>query len=151
VIEDGGWQYLELPDVLVVVEDWRLGPVQDERKLDSACARPRAAYGGHERYTDVASKAASLGWGLTRAHGLVDGNKRLGAIATVTFFLVNGYDLAITQGELASLFLQIARGQMDQEELCLFLRSRAVNAPRRSTRIDLADPPPWADQDQSQV
>jgi death on curing protein len=140
VIEDDGWLYLELPDVLKIVQQARLGPVQDERKLDSACARPRASFGGNDQYTDAASKAAALGWGLTSCHGLVDGNKRLGAIATLTFLLVNGYDVAVTQGELTSLFLQIARGLMDQEELCLFLRSRAVLAPRDGPHRPVSQP-----------
>lgn len=130
MIRDGDWVYPELSDILVVVERFHLGPVQDARKLDSACARPRAGFGGHEQYTDVASKAAALGWGLTRAHGLVDGNKRLGAIVMLAFLHLNGYDVAVTQGELTSLYLQIGRGLMDQEELCLFVRSRSVLAPR---------------------
>lgn len=130
MIEDHGWLYLELSDLLSIVELYGLGPVQNRTQLDAACGRPRAGYGEYEQYTDAPSKAAALGWGITMGHALVDGNKRLGAIATLTFLLVNGYDVAMTQGELVALFLQIARGLMEQEELCLFLRSRSVYAPR---------------------
>jgi death-on-curing protein len=130
VIEDGGWLYLELSDVRRIMAEWSLSDFQDARKVDSACARPRQTFGDHTPYTDAASKAAALGWGLVRAHGLVDGNKRLGAIATLYFLNANGYDVAMTQGELLALYLQVARGLMDQEELCLFLRSRMVRAPR---------------------
>lgn len=131
MIQDEEWMYLDVSDLLHIARTTPgVSPVQDARKLDSACARPRASFGGHDQYTDVASKAAALGWGVARNHGFVDGNKRVGAIATISFFLVNGYDVAVTQGELVSLFLQIARGLMDQEELCLFLRSRSVLATR---------------------
>lgn len=129
MIEDGLWLYLDLEDIRWIVKQWGLGPIQDARKLDSACARPWNCYGDHEQYTDATSKAAALGWGLVKAHGLVDGNKRLGAIATLSFLHINGFDVAVTEGELLTLFLQISRDHMDQEELCLFLRSRAVLAP----------------------
>ena len=131
MIRDGDWIYLELADLLRFCDRFELGPVLNPGLLESACGRPRAGFGDHEQYTDASAKAAALGWSLTRNHALVDGNKRLGAIATVAFLNVNGYDCAVTPGELVSLFLQIARGLMEQEELCLFLRGRTVLAPRQ--------------------
>jgi len=131
LIEDGGWLYPELSDIRRIMAEWGLSEFQDARKADSACARPRQIFGGHTPYTDAASKAAVLGWDLASAHALIDGNKRLGAIATLYFLHANGYDAALTQGELVALYVQIARGLMDQEELCVFLRSRIVQAPRQ--------------------
>ncbi len=119
-----------LSDVRQIAIEWGLSEFQDVRKADSACARPRQRSGGHAPYTDAASKAAALGWGLTRAHSPIDGNERLDAIAMVLFLHADGYDLAVTQGELVALYLQVGRGLMEQEELCLFLRSRIVQAPR---------------------
>jgi death-on-curing protein len=130
VIRDGDWIYLEVADLLSLCERFTLGPVRDRNLLESACGRPRAGFGGVEQYTDAPAKAAALGWSLTRNHALVDGNKRLGAVATVAFLHINGYDVAVTPGELVALFLQIARGLMEQEELCLFLRGRTMLAPR---------------------
>lgn len=132
--EDDGWLYLDVADLERICEWGGLGPIQDARKLDSACARPRQQFGGHTPYTDAPSKAAALGWGLVSCHGLVDGNKRLGAIATVLFLHVNGYDVAMTVGEMVALNLQVARGDMDQVELCMFLRARIVRAPHGGTR-----------------
>jgi death-on-curing protein len=129
VIEDGGWWYLELSDVRRIAVEWGLSEFQDARKVESACARPRQTFGGYSPYTDAASKAAAFGWGLATAHGLIDGNKRLGAIGTLLFLHANGYDAAVTEGELVALYAQIARGLMEQEELCMFLRSRTVLAP----------------------
>lgn len=128
MIEEDGWLYPELADLLQTAGHWDLLPAQDARKIDSACARPRAAFGDYQKYTDVASKAAALGWSVARSHGLIDGNKRLGALAMLHFCHANGYTVAMTPGELVALFLQIARGHMDEEELCLFLRSRIVLA-----------------------
>lgn len=129
MIEDDGWLYLELADVRQIIERWGIGPIHDHTKIESACARPRQAFGDHTPYPDAASKASALGWGLVRAHGLVDGNKRLGAIATLYFLHSNGFDAAVTEGELLAIFLQVARGDMEQEEVCLFLRPRIALAP----------------------
>lgn len=126
MIRDGDWLYLDVDDLLRIADRFGLGPVRDRNLLESACGRPRTGFGGHEQYADAPAKAAALGWGLTSNHALVDGNKRLGAIATLAFLHVNGYDAAVTPGELVSLFLQIASGRMQQEELCLFLRGRTV-------------------------
>ncbi len=61
--------------------------IRDAGLLASAIDRPRnlAAYGD----PDLASLAASLGYGLARNHPFVDGNKRTAFVAVETFLLLN--------------------------------------------------------------
>ncbi|MGH7235330.1 MAG: type II toxin-antitoxin system death-on-curing family toxin, partial [Nitrospiraceae bacterium] len=55
--------------------------VRDLGALESALARPQAAFGDTQFYPDVMTKAAALMDGLTRNHPFIDGNKRA-SIAT---------------------------------------------------------------------
>ena len=50
--------------------------VRDLGGLESALARPQAAFGDTEFYPDIFTKAAVLMDGLTRNHAFIDGNKR---------------------------------------------------------------------------
>jgi death-on-curing protein len=139
VIEDSGWLYLELSDALKIRERWGLAPVHDAGKLESALARPRQGFGDRTLFPDAPSKAAALGWGVTRSHGLVDGNKRLGAIATLYFLHANGYDAAVTESELVAIFYEAASGDLGQEEIELFLRPRITPAPVAQPKDELLE------------
>src|SRR4051794_28831496 len=68
--------------------------VRDRGALESAMARPRnpAAYGN----PDAASLAAAYAFGIARNHPFVDGNKRIAAVVSETFLLLNGFVLNAT-------------------------------------------------------
>jgi death-on-curing protein len=87
-------------------------PIRDLGLLGSAAARPRASAFGEDAYPDIWSKAAALLHSILKNHALVDGNKRLGWLATAVFLEINGigvihasndavYDLvvAVTTGD----------------------------------------------------
>lgn len=81
--------YLSLEDLLVLVDDLLVGPLRDLGLLDSAAHRPQTSLWGREAYPALDEKAAALLESLVRNHPLVDGNKRLGWLATVVFLDVN--------------------------------------------------------------
>ena len=60
--------------------------VRDLGGLESALARPHAAFGTTEFYPDVFTKAAVLMDGLTRNHAFTDGNKRISISSAALFF-----------------------------------------------------------------
>ena len=62
-------------------------------------------------------KAARLGYGLVQNHPFLGGNKRIGAHAMFVFLALNGILLFYTQDELASVFLKMATGEIDYEDL----------------------------------
>jgi death-on-curing protein len=85
-------EYLDLDDVLWLAERL-LGPdliVRDVGLLGSAVARPQTSVGGVDAYPDIWTKAAALLHSIVSNHPLVDGNKRLGWLATAVFLELNG-------------------------------------------------------------
>jgi len=85
-------EYLDLDDVLSLARSL-LGdppPIRDVGLLGSAVARPQTSVFGEDAYPDVHSKAAALLQSIVNNHPLVDGNKRLGWLATAVFLELNG-------------------------------------------------------------
>jgi death on curing protein len=117
-----GTEYLNLEDLLDLVNALDTGPVLDLGLLDSACHRPSASLFGQEAYPTLAGKAAALMHSLACNHALVDGNKRLALLATVVFLRINGYVLDLTDDEAFDLTMSVAAGQLDAEEICKRLR-----------------------------
>ena len=60
-------------------------PIRDVGLLGSAAARPQATAYGQDAYADLITKAAALLQSIVNNHALVDGNKRLGWLATAVF------------------------------------------------------------------
>jgi death-on-curing protein len=90
--DDRGVEYLELED-LIGLAALLLGdppPIRDVGLLGSACARPQTTAFGEDAYPDLWTKAAALLQSLLKNHALVDGNKRLGWLATAVFLEING-------------------------------------------------------------
>jgi death-on-curing protein len=89
-------EYLDLED-LIQLATGPLGdppPIRDVGLLGSAAARPQTTVFGEDAYPDLWTKAAALLQSVLKNHALVDGNKRLGWLATATFLEING--IAVT-------------------------------------------------------
>ena len=87
-------EYLELDD-LVELARTLLGdppPIRDIGLLGAAAARPHTTAFGHDAYPDVITKAAALLQSIVNNHAMVDGNKRLGWLATAVFLELNGVE-----------------------------------------------------------
>ena len=92
--------------------------LRDEGGLESAlnAAKNRINY----EDADVIICAATYAFHLCKAHAFIDGNKRISANVSETFLDLNGYELAISNDELADLFLKIAASEMTREEVEAF-------------------------------
>jgi death-on-curing protein len=89
---NGPVEYLDLDDLLDLARAL-LGdpaPVRDMGLLGSAAARPQTTAFGEDAYPDLLTKAAALLQSIVNNHALVDGNKRLGWLATAVFLELNG-------------------------------------------------------------
>jgi death-on-curing protein len=85
-------EYLDLEDLLDLATRL-LGdppPIRDAGLLGSAVARPQTTVFGEDAYPDLWTKAAALLVSIVKNHALVDGNKRLGWLATAVFLDLNG-------------------------------------------------------------
>ena len=105
--------FLTVEDLMALVEDLGVGPVRDVGLLESAAARPRTSLWGGDAYPTLGSKAAALLDSLVNNHALVDGNKRLGWLATVVFLDLNGWWVEAPDDDAYNLVIAVASGRAD--------------------------------------
>jgi death-on-curing protein len=121
-------EYLDLDD-LIALATVLLGdpaPVRDIGLLGSAAARPRTTAFGADAYADVWTKAASLLQSIVGNHALIDGNKRLGWLATASFLELNGHSVAAADNDsVYELVIDVAANQPDIEEIATALAELA--------------------------
>lgn len=100
--------------------------LRDRGLFESAMARPRnqALYGD----PDAAALAAAYAYGLARNHPFIDGNKRIAAVVSETFLLLNGYQLTATDAELVVAFLELAAGNLTEADLADWFRQHSAAA-----------------------
>jgi death-on-curing protein len=121
--------YLSLEDLLALADDLGCLAIRDIGLLDSAAHRPGATAFGDDAYPTVHEKAAVLLESIVRNHALVDGNKRLGWLATYVFYGLNGYDLNAPDDDAYDLIIALAAGRTDYRDAAGALDSWTVCQP----------------------
>ena len=96
--------------------------VRDEGAVEPAIARPRNQWEYSEE-KDIASLAAAYGYGLTRNHGYIDGNKRIGFVAMAVFLELNGWMVDAPEPEVVQIMLTVASGELSEPDLASWLRA----------------------------
>lgn len=94
--------------------------LRDENGLESALNAAENRF--HYEEADVKICAATFAFHLCKAHAFVDGNKRIAAAVTETFLELNNAELAISNDQLADLFLKIAASEITRAEVEEFFR-----------------------------
>jgi death-on-curing protein len=124
-------EFLDLDDLIDLARRL-LGdppPIRDVGLLGSAAARPQMSVGGEDAYPNLWSKAAALLQSVVKNHALVDGNKRLGWMATAVFLELNGVDpTRATNDDVYELVMAVAAGDPPLDHLAARLR-RVVPLP----------------------
>ena len=124
-------EYLDLDDLIDLARAL-LGdppPIRDIGLLGSAAARPQTTAFGEDAYPDLFTKAAALLQSLVNNHALVDGNKRLGWLATAVFLELNGVTATrATNDDVFDLVLNIATTNPDLDDITAGLR-RVIERP----------------------
>lgn len=108
-------EYLSLEDMLSLIEDLGVGPIRDIGLLDSAVHRPQVSVFGDDAYHGIDDKAAVLLESLVRNHALIDGNKRIGWLATVVFCGLNATALEAPDDDAYDLVMALATGATSYE------------------------------------
>lgn len=100
--------------------------VRDRGGFESAMARPQnlAAY----QAPDAADLAAAYAFGIARNHPFVDGNKRTAWVVARLFLALNGVELSYSKEAAVAVMLDLAAGQLSEEELARWFRERIVPA-----------------------
>ena len=97
--------------------------IRDEGLLLSALARPQNVQ-AYSDNADIATLGAAYGFGIAKNHPFIDGNKRTALVVMRTFLALNGYDLNASQEEKYVIFLKLAEGSLDENELIVWVRSK---------------------------
>ena len=118
-------RYLDIEDLLRIIELEDIGPVRDLGLLDSATARPRSSAFGVDAYPTLPEKAAALLDSIAGNHALVDGNRRLGWLATVAFLWINGHVLLAPEDDAYDLVISVAERRISVTESAAALASWA--------------------------
>jgi death-on-curing protein len=123
-------RFLSLEAVLVLHLDQLenfggLPGVRDPGLLESAVMTPQSTMGGEFLYGDVIGMAAAYMTGLVRNHPFLDGNKRVGLVAGLTFLIINGYPAPmIDKPQLEEMILRLAAGLATRDDVEDFLRKQ---------------------------
>ena len=97
--------------------------LRDRAGLEAAVSAPLQSFGGVDLFPGKIEKIARVGFGLASNHAFLDGNKRIGAMTTQLMLKWNGYQLNLKQGELADMFIAIADGKKDDQDLLLWIQN----------------------------
>jgi death-on-curing protein len=123
--------FLSLSEILEIHQDQvtRYGGtpgVRDLELLKSALGMPTATFGGEYLHTDIYEMAAAYMFHIVKNHPFIDGNKRVGAVASLIFLSLNGYDFTASQDKFAEFVLAVAKGDLDKADVTVFIRKWSV-------------------------
>ncbi len=89
--------------------------ILNEGMLESTLNKPKNTY-CYENNPSIFKLAATYGYGFTKNHCFVDGNKRIALAAVSVFLRINGYQLNASEEEAARFFLELASKVENQDE-----------------------------------
>ena len=122
-------EFLDLDDVvdLVLALFGDPAPIRDIGLLGSAVARPQTTAFGEDAYPDIWTKAAALLHSIVKHHALVDGNKRLGWLATAVLLEINSVEISrASNDDVYDLVIDVAAGQPTVDTIAERLRQLAT-------------------------
>ena len=94
--------------------------------IESATQAILQTFGGIELYPTLEEKGAKLGFLLISNHAFLDGNKRVGLLAMLTFLKINKIELKYTDLELIDLGWGVASGKFSYEDMLCFVNSHKI-------------------------
>ena len=95
--------------------------LRDEALLDAAIHAPFQSFDGIEAFPTLFQKAARLCFGVIKNHPFIDGNKRTGTLAMLTFLSINNVTLTFDDNELLEHIINLAAGVVSCDDLAQWL------------------------------
>ena len=108
---------------LIIAETGGAADVRDLGILDSALESAFATFDGQELYPSKEEKAARLGYALICNHAFVDGNKRIGMYALLSFLEGVGIHMSCSNDEVVRTGLAVAKGDMKYDDLLQWIKA----------------------------
>ncbi|WAC47633.1 type II toxin-antitoxin system death-on-curing family toxin [Asticcacaulis sp. SL142] len=113
-------------DTLLAIHDEQLAEhgglsgIRDLKLLQSAVARPQQIM--HYGQPDIAELAAAYGYGISRNHPFLDGNKRTAFVSVELFLLLNGFELTADDAVCVLTMLNVASGDITEADFADWIR-----------------------------
>ena len=117
-------------DVVLAIHDEQLAEhggqpgVRDSGLLESALGRPRNQFAYGE--PSITRLAASYAFGISRNHPFLDGNKRTSLVVAELFLELNGYELIASDVQCVTTFLQLAAGELTEDQLAEWITANST-------------------------
>jgi len=103
--------------------------LRDPAALESAVATPVASFGGRYLHPSIPAMAAAYLFHITQNHPFLDGNKRVGANAAITFLRINDWEPTFSEEDLVNVVLAVAAGGLGKQELIAFFERHSRPIP----------------------
>lgn len=113
-------EVIQIHDELVS-EYGGLHGIRDMGLLVSAIEMPKATMFGEYLHESIFDKASAYLYHIVCNHAFLDGNKRTGAAATLTFLYLNGISKKYNIQKFEELVREVARGKGSKEAISQFL------------------------------
>ncbi|MFH1648478.1 MAG: type II toxin-antitoxin system death-on-curing family toxin [Patescibacteria group bacterium] len=123
-------RYLTLEEVLILhsfqIEKFGGKPgILNAKLLESAVMRPQSTFSGKSLYKDVYTKASALAIGIIQNHPFLDGNKRTGMHAMLTFLELNSIHVSLSDKDVVSMGNKIAQKSISLKKLSKLLEEKS--------------------------
>ena len=105
-----------------------LDGIRSPHQLSAAVLMPQQSAFGEDAYPSIPEKAAAYGFFIAEAQAFIDGNKRTAAIAVEAFLMLNGYELRMSDDEIAELFEKLGSDEIGQGEFFDAISTHAHSA-----------------------
>jgi death-on-curing protein len=134
-VTDPVWVEIEV-EVVLAIDDEQLAEhggqpgVRDHGLLESALSRPRHPFAYGE--PSIPRLAASYAFGISRNHPFLDGNKRTSLVVAELFLALNGFALIASDEQCVTTFLQLAAGELTEEQLAEWIAAHCAAVERRA-------------------
>ena len=99
--------------------------IRDENLLDSALNRPKNLFAYSDSPPKMTRLAASYGFGITRNHPFIDGNKRVAFVVSLLFLQLNGQIIITSATEKFKTVMVLSTGQMTEEAYATWLEQHS--------------------------
>lgn len=100
--------------------------MRDPGLLESALAQPPMNW-VYDLEADFLDLAAAYAFHLTKNHPFNDGNKRVALHAAMTFLLINGVEINVSQEALYEAVISLTTSRWDKSEFAAFFRQHSTS------------------------
>lgn len=101
--------------------------IRDINLLDSSIHYPQATFDQKYVHSDIYLMAAAYAFSIIKNHPFLDGNKRTGFVAALSFLYRNDIILDADPQELYEITMRIAESKISEAEIALFFRKHHVD------------------------